>query len=398
MKVLVVSHLYPAPGHERHLFVHQQVVALRDAGVQAHVVSPTGYAPRALWGLHPRLRRRGRTPARDVRDGIAIEYPRVPVLPRLALFQHAGDLFYAAMRRRLTAWRDEGFDLLHAHQAMPDGAAAQRLAAALNVPYMVTVHGRDVNFHLRQDGPIAERTASVLGEAAAVVAVSGAVARRLAPYVAAQRLHVINNGIVGLGVQASPAEFAPGQRLLLSVGYLYEGKGQAIVIDALARLVAGGRDDLLYAVVGEGPLRPALAAQARELAVDNRVRFLGRLPHDELLGLMARADVFVLPSAPEGFGLVYAEALSQGTPVIACRGEGPEDFVTDDTGGLLVPPRDTDAVVAALERLLADPAAARAMGEAGRRCVGELTWERNAERQIAVYEQVLARTPARSRT
>lgn len=385
MKVLVVSHLYPAPGHERHLFVHEQVLALRALGVEMRVVSPTGYAPRALWRVHPRVRRRGQTPAHAVRDAVAIDYPRVPVLPRMLLFSHSGDLFWAAMRRHLPAWRAEGFDLVHAHQAMPDGAAARHLAAALGVPYVVTVHGRDVNFHLLQRGAIADETAAVLSSAAAVSAVSGTVARRLAPYVAPQRLFVNNNGVVGLDQTSEPADFAPGKPLLLSVGYLIASKGHRLVLEAVAGL-RNVHPDLEYAIIGEGLLRNELAVRARELGIAERVHFLGRVPHPDVLAMMARADAFVQPSAPEGFGLVYTEALAQGTPVVACRGEGPEDFVEDGVSGLLVPPGDAGAVTAAIARLLANPAAARAMGAAGQRVVRTLTWERNAALQKEIYE------------
>ena len=147
-------------------------------------------------------------------------------------------------------------------------------------------------------------------------------------------------------------------------------------------------------MVGDGPEKGRLEARARELGLAGRVVFLGWRPHDEVLGLMARADAFVLPSAPEGFGLVYAEAMAQGTPVIACRGEGPDDFVEDGVSGLLVPPGDADAVARAIARLLDDRATAARLAEAGRAAVAALTWRRNAERQLEIYERVLADRPA----
>ncbi len=129
------------------------------------------------------------------------------------------------------------------------------------------------------------------------------------------------------------------------------------MLDALARL--GPRHgDVAYVVVGDGPEKRRLEARARQLGLSGRVTFLGWRSHDEVLGLMARADAFVLPSSPEGFGLVYAEAMAQGTPVVACRGEGPDDFIGDGVSGLLVPPGDSDAVARAIARLLDEPATA----------------------------------------
>ena len=102
--------------------------------------------------------------------------------------------------------------------------------------------------------------------------------------------------------------------------------------------------------------------------------------------MMARADLFVLPSWDEAFGLVYTEAMAQGTPVVACRGEGAADFVEDGVTGFLVPPRDPAALAQVIGRVLDDPAAAHRMGEAGRAAVTGLTWARNAARQIEIYD------------
>ena len=150
MKVLVVSHLYPSPGVERHLFVHDQALALRDLGVEIRVLSPTPYAPRVLW-RDSRQRMRGEKPRHAVRDGIPAEYPRVLQPPRRLLFHRLGDLAYLRLRH-LPSLEDGGFDLVHAHQALPDGALAQRLAADAGAPYVVTVHGADVYQHLRAAG------------------------------------------------------------------------------------------------------------------------------------------------------------------------------------------------------------------------------------------------------
>ena len=254
---------------------------------------------------------------------------------------------------------------------------------------MVTVNGADVNLHLRQPGAVAERTAAVLRGAAAVVAVSTSVAAQLRAIVAGERLHVNLNGVVGGGRPVAPADLAPGRRLLLSAGNLIESKGNATVIDALSRL-AGAYPDLDYAVAGEGVLLAALRAQAARLGLTPRVHFLGRLAHDELLALMARADLLVQPSSPEGFGQVYAEAMSQGTPVIACRDEGPADFIRDGVSGWLVAPGDPDALAAVIAAALDDPTAAHAVAEAGREAAAALTWTANAQRQLAIYEQVLS--------
>ena len=164
MKVLVVSHLYPSPGYDRHLFVHEQVLALKEAGAGVRVVSPTGYGAARAVAQPRRCGAAARRRRRAIRDGVLASYPRVPVLPRRLLFSRSGDLYYLGMRRELAALRQEGVDLVHAHQALPDGAAAAAPGPALGVPYVVTVHGADVNVALPGGGATAARVAAVLAE------------------------------------------------------------------------------------------------------------------------------------------------------------------------------------------------------------------------------------------
>jgi glycosyltransferase involved in cell wall biosynthesis len=383
--------LYPSPGIERHLFVHEQILALRELGVESRVLSPTPYTPRLLWRV-PRLRQRGRKPHRAVRDGVAAEYPRVLQLPRRVLFDRLGDLAYYGLRH-LPSLRAGGYDLVHAHQALPDGALAQRLAADLCLPYVVTVHGADVYQHFRLGGAVERRAKAVLGAADAVMANSSAVARLLAGAVAPERLTVVLNGTTGLGrVVAPAADYLPGEPLVLTVGYLIERKGIGYLIEAVARVRRGGRRVHL-AIVGDGCLRDALGAQAETAGVGDSVHFLGRVPHARVLALMARCELFALPSWDEAFGLVYTEAMAQGTPVVAGEGEGPEDFITDGVNGYLVPVRDAGALASIITRVLVDPGAAAAVGQAGRAAALALSWERNARLTGEVYERVLR--PAR---
>ncbi len=388
MKVLVVSHMYPWPGGERHLFVHQQTLALTERGVLARVISPTPWAPRILWSS-PRQRLRGEKPRAAVRDRIPAEYPRVLQPPRRILYDRLGDLAYPRVRC-LPSLRSAGYDLIHAHQALPNGALAQRLARDLDVPYVVTVHGADVYQNLRDGGVVARRTAAVLSSAAAVMANSSAVAGLLRDVVPAGRLHVVLNGTTGLGEAVAPADdFLPGEPLVLTVGYLIPRKEQGTVLEALALLADGGGPRPHWAVVGEGPLQAQLAARAAELGLADHVHFLGRQPHERVLALMKRAQLFALPSRDEAFGLVYTEAMAQGTPVLAGAGEGPEDFVHEGITGYLAPVGDAAAAAAVMRRLFADPAAAARVAEAGRAAAHSLTWQRNAGLTLAVYEEAL---------
>jgi glycosyltransferase involved in cell wall biosynthesis len=380
----VVSHLYPYPGVDRHLFVHEQCLALRALGVEMRVISPTPWIPRILWSSS-RMRRRGGKPARAVRDGIVADYPRFAQPPRRILFHRLGDLAYRRVRD-LPAVTGERYDLIHAHQALPDGAVAARLSRDLGVPYFVTVHGTDVNRGLEDGGATARRIIEVLHGAAAVVAVSGVLARRLRALAALDVVHVVHNGVPTGLHGMPPAEYLPGRRVVMAAGRLVPQKGFEQVLEALARL-RDDHPDLHGVVSGEGVIRRDLTALAARLGIADRVEFTGRLEHRELLAMMARADVFALPSAPEGFGLVHLEAMAQGTPVIGCLDQGPADFIEDGVSGYLVPYGDVGALARAIAAALSDRSHTRALGENARRVAAGFTWEENARRMLEIYER-----------
>ena len=104
---------------------------------------------------------------------------------------------------------------------------------------------------------------------------------------------------------------------------------------------------------------------------------------------MARAQLVALPSWDEAFGLVYTEAMAQGTPVVAGKGEGPEDFIEDGVSGYLAPVRDAEALAGIIATVLDDPVGAADVGEAGKAAALALSWERNARLTLDVYETVL---------
>ncbi len=387
MRLLVVSHLYPSPGVDRALFVHQQCVALQRLGSDLCVISPTPYAPRVLW-FSDRLRRRGSRPREAVLDGVPVTYPRFVQPPRRILFDRLGDFAYGRVRR-LPCLDGRRYDVVHAHQALPGGAVAARLGRDLALPYVVTVHGADVNQGLPAGGAVAARTAEVLRGAAAVIVVSNALARRLAAFVPLDNVHVVQNGGPADGPPARPADFLPGRRIVLCAGRLIAGKGLEEVVRALARLPRE-LGEVHCVIAGDGPLRPRLEALATELGLGERVHLVGWLPYDELLAMMARADVFALPSAPEGFGLVHLEAMTQGTPVIACRDQGPADFIEDGVSGYLIREGDVGALTGVVAHVLADPERAGSIGEAGRSVAASFTWERNARRMLDIYAEIVA--------
>jgi glycosyltransferase involved in cell wall biosynthesis len=161
--------------------------------------------------------------------------------------------------------------------------------------------------------------------------------------------------------------------VVLTVGRLMAGepgKGVELVLQALARLHCR-YPRLLYVVVGDGDLRPRLEHEVRARFPSLQVWFAGAQPPERLRGFYEAADVFVMPSRQEGFGIVFLEAMAVGRPVIAGRCGGAPEVVVDGETGFLVEPSDVVTLTARLALLLDRPELRRQMGEAGRRRVAE---------------------------
>ena len=163
-------------------------------------------------------------------------------------------------------------------------------------------------------------------------------------------------------------------------------KGQRELIQALARLE---RRDAVVLLAGEdlesgGAYRRELEQEAADLGVAERVRFLGY--RDDIPALLEAADVFVLPSWVEGLPLGVLDAMARGKPVVAGAVGGTPELVADGETGLLVPPRDVDALVRALDELLRDPARARTARRGGpARALTEFSADAAAERVLRLY-------------
>jgi glycosyltransferase involved in cell wall biosynthesis len=176
------------------------------------------------------------------------------------------------------------------------------------------------------------------------------------------------------------------RRVLFSLSAKRPHKNLAALIGALARIPAEHRPLLVlpgYPTWHEGELRERAA---RSGVIDD-VLFLGWLSGALIEGLWAIADVFVLPSLYEGFGLPVLEAMARGVPV-ACSNASSLPEVAGDAA-LLFDPHDESAIARAVERLLTDRAEAERLRSAGRQRVGEFTWERTARLTLASYARAL---------
>lgn len=173
-----------------------------------------------------------------------------------------------------------------------------------------------------------------------------------------------------------------GRKVILSVSRLdarQRHKGQDRVIRALPELLAGGID-VVYLIAGEGDDRDRLEALARQTGVGEHVRFLGRVPRQDLPGLYRAADLFVLPSTGEGFGIVYLEAMACGTPAIGLAAGGAADALGDGNLGSAV--AESDLALAIREALGALTANRAELGAATRARFGRARFQQHVQRLL----------------
>ena len=380
MRAVVVAEYYPRRRDPvLGVWAHRQAVATRDAGaeVSAFVLErplPPLSALRSPASLPGAVAALARQPRRDVLDDIDVEYVRFLAPPRGR--SYAG--WHRWARRPLArALARSGHDLIHAHYALPAGAAALPFARERGIPLVVSIHGGDVHGPLLRAPAARERVAGVLREAAAVLCNSTDTMRRAAALAGGDG----NMRVVHLGAEP-PADPPPkhARPTLATLGHVVPRKRHGDVLAAVAEL-----EDVDWVVIGDGPALGDLRRDAARLG--DRVRFLGQLAPDAALRELARCHAMALPSEDEAFGVAYVEALACGVPAIGTRGEGgPEEIAAAGPGMLLVPARDRAALREAITTALRDPAlpaAARRTAEAN------FGWEQCGRATLATYEDVL---------
>jgi glycosyltransferase involved in cell wall biosynthesis len=332
VKILVLTTSYPRyEGDAAGNFIAQAVARLCERGVEMEVVAPDSF------------RHFGIAYGAGVLGNLRRQPWRAALVPALLV-----NFSRAARRAAPDA------DLVHAHWL-----SAGAVALTCRRPFVVQLWGTDVEL-MRRARPLAR---AVLRRARLVICASNALADA-ARQLGAREVRLIPSAVdvpPQVGEEAEPPE-------VLFAGRLAPEKG-------VRELVQAARGMRLV-VAGDGPLREEVPDA------------LGFVSRDRLAELYARAAVVACPSHREGFGVVCAEAMAHGRPVVASAVGGLLDLVVDGETGVLVPPRDVPALRAALERLLADRELRERLGAAGRARVRDhFSWDAVTDATLDAYEE-----------
>lgn len=292
----------------------------------------------------------------------------------------------------------QGADVLHAHDWMV-ADVAEELARTARVPWVLTVHATE---HGRRQGRLdlpvhhavheAERRA--VAAATSVIVCSQAMRDEVVRVLGARpsSVVVVPGGVDvgaweprGEAVLRADARWRRGGPLIAAAGRLEWEKGFSTLLRAVPALRAL-HPALRVVVAGEGSYRPTLERLRTELRLTREtVDLAGRLEPSELAPLLAAADVAVVPSRYEPFGLVALEAMATGTALVATRTGGLLETVRDGATGRHVDVGDVDGLAAVVHELLAEPGTRERLARAGRTAASRCGWDAVAERTLDVY-------------
>lgn len=356
-KLIVFSNMYPSDQHPTYgIFVKNQVQLLRDEGMDVSV--------------------------------IAIEDPSKGKIAKLqkymSLFIRG---FFSLLKNRKT------LNLTHAHYVFPTGMLSYWGKRWFKIPYVVTVHGGDIDQMPKKSKMARKWTERILKKADAVITVGEKLKQDVVREfgVSINKVHVISMGVDQTVFYVMPQELSreslrlsKEETMLLYVGNVIRAKGIEDLIEAYKQIAYTKEKLSLYIVGSQKDAQFATLVKDRIETLE-RVHLIGPQPQTTLAKWMSAADVFVLPSHHEGFGLVALEAMAVGVPVVGTNVGGLPHLLKDDAG-ILVEPHNPSSLAEGIEQAL--NRSEERYTEVKQRIVEEHSYPMLAERLKTIYKYV----------
>ncbi|MBN1288709.1 MAG: glycosyltransferase family 4 protein [Actinobacteria bacterium] len=388
MKTLILSWEYPPRiigGLGRH--VYHLATSLANEGINVHVVTKD----------HPD------TPAYEFSQGVHIyrvgDYP--PRIPQEDWVPWTLQLNIALLERSISLMNDLGsVDVIHAHDWLV-AHAASGLKHAYQVPLVATIHATEYGRHQGHlPGPMNRLIHQIewwlTFESVRTICCSQYMADQVEKIfeLPTDKIDIIPNGIDtssfkhDVNVDLHRRKYVPsGDKLVFFVGRLVYEKGIQTVIEAMP-VILKEVPDVTFVVAGTGPHMNQLRAMTHELGLDRKVRFTGYIDNDTLSAFYKYADLTVVPSLYEPFGMVVLESMAMGTPTIVADTGGLSEIVIHEETGLKFQAGDPKSLAEAMLRVLTDEKLAERITTDARSYMGDrYSWKTIADRTIEVYEK-----------
>ncbi|MGF7534405.1 glycosyltransferase family 4 protein [Bacillus mexicanus] len=343
MKILWITSVYPSslkPGEG--VFHETQVQELQKLGLDITVICPRPFHSAPVRMLKKAYRKKDARPEYEMRKGTPIYRPFYQAVP--------GQLKWAQPHRRIASavlkmMKQRGLhpDLIHAHFAMPSGGAAAVVSESVRIPYVLTLHGSDVNVYPHYSKGAFKAFNRAVGSASAVLAVSCKLQEET------KKLSGFDSSVLPIGIQLSRFQeneqtkeemrkklgLPLDQRLAVYVGRLVKEKGVFELSEAIESL----KEPPKAVFVGDGPAKSMLIQKGHIVT--------GQVPNHQVRDYLLAADIFVLPSYSEGMPTVVIEALALKVPVI-CTDVGGVASLFGKHRHLLIKPKSAEALAEAI--------------------------------------------------
>lgn len=326
---------------------------------------------------------------------------RVPIGKDLTKLhsQSLRDIFWYTWRAwwytaRLVRQEQQSFDITLAFFTIPCGFLAYLVKLWYRVPYVVSLRGADVpGFSEKYDTfylfakPLVRflwhRAETVIPNSEGITEL----AKKTDPK---QSMEIIENGVDTEVFHPARERAVSEKAVFLSTSRLTPRKGIHYLVEAFALAAKQVKGEMELWLIGEGEQKEMLQARVQELDLDQQVKFLGRVPHEQLSSYYQQAHVFVLPSKNEGMSNSALEALASGLPLIISGTGGMQELVTDGTNGFFIDPENTEDFAQKIVMLAQDTERCQAFGGESRRRAELRGWNRVAEEFRQVLERVIS--------
>lgn len=394
MKILVITNLFPYPGNEtKGIFITCRLEILKNYSIKFDVYGPIPKEGNSLKVVRKIIGREGinaHTPFYEL-GGIRYKYVFYDknlfhVFSKKVLKKNKEEKLSKEVATKIYSNNNLDFDIIHAHGMFnpPAGLVAKLLSQKLNIPYVVTCHGSDINLLMENSK---ELYTDVLGNADKVIFVSNALLNKAKSLsYSGTNAVVIPNGIdpkifKPLDKEKIKRELGLNKKVVGYVGNLKYVKRADKFSEIFENIAL--KQEVEFLVVGDGELRENVEKECRQKSL--KVKFVGRVPNDEVPYYMNAMDVMILPSKNEGWPCVVLEAQACEVPVVGSSNGGIPEAIGD--GGIVVEEgedfekRFAEAVV----EMLKNPIDSGYLRE---RALG-FSWENIVKQEVAVYEEVV---------
>jgi len=388
VKILTFSTLYPNKIFHKHgIFVENRLRhLLANGNVQSKVVAPIPWFPlkQERFGDYAKY---AQVPEYENRHGIDVIHPRYTLFPKVRMTT-TPLLMAITTLRPLKKILTDGYDfqIIDAHYFYPDSVATYILGKLLGKPVVITSRGTDISLIPKYFAPRHMIKWSAKGSAGLITVCQALKDSLVSLGIEDQDVTVLRNGV---DLQLfNPVENREELReslnikgtTLLSVGHLIRRKGHHLIIKALKNL-----PNVSLLIAGDGVEEINLKELAKNLQVQDRVTFLGSVPHKQLVQYYAAVDMLILASSREGWANVLLESMACGTPVVATKVWGTPEVVTQAEAGILVDERSVSGITSGVRTLLEDYPDRKQT----RRYAEKFSWEETTRGQEALFGKIL---------